>query len=240
MVQAHSTDRRWSRALQHEHSLRLELQDNMVALANQMQGMEDEARKKLHVQGPFARNTLSGTQSSPESPINSGASSLPENGITKADSKVKLEKKVVLAEEPDGYWSSEDEDKFFDAPEMSPEQWDKASSATGHKRNISGVSVNELQAILNEEPCSTDILPVTSDRKMSVSASFLIELHVSYMTFDIPLFCVCASGPCGSYSKLHQICGANSGQETDQCASKTKQQAESLDHYEKLYRKRSL
>ena len=172
MVQAHSTDRRWSRALQHEHSLRLELQDNMVALASQMQGMEDEARKKLHVQGPFGQSTLSSAHSSPESLINSGASSLPENGVAKVGSKVKSEKKVVLADEPDGYGSSDDEDKFFDAPEMSPEQWDKASSATGHKRNVSSVSVNEFQAILNEEPCSTDILPVTSDRKMSVSAIF--------------------------------------------------------------------
>lgn len=172
MVQAHSTDRRWSRALQHEHSLRLELQDNMVALASQMQGMEDEARKKLDVQGPFAQSTLSSAHSSPESLVNSGASSLPENGVAKVGLKVKSEKKVVLADEPDGYGSSDDEDKFFDAPEMSPEQWDKASSATGHKRNVSSVSVNELQAILNEEPCSTDILPVTSDRKMLVSAIF--------------------------------------------------------------------
>ena len=168
MVQAHSTDRRWSRALQHEHSLRLELQENMVALANQMQGMEDEARKKLKVQGPFARHNLPATPSSLELTVNSGPSSLPENG-TRAGSKVRLEKKVVLAEEPDGYYSSEDEDKFFDAPEMSPEEWDKASSATGHKRNTSTVSVNEFQAMLNEEPCSTDILPVSSDRKMSVS-----------------------------------------------------------------------
>lgn len=178
MVQAHSTDRRWSRALQHEHSLRLELQDNMVALASQMQGLEDEARKKLHVQGPFAQSTLSSAHSSPESLINSGPSSLPENGVAKVGLKVKSEKKVVLADEPDGYGTSDDEEKFFDAPEMSPEQWDKASSATGHKRNVSSVSVNELQAILNEEPCSTDILPVTSDRKMLVSGVFLL----SYMS----------------------------------------------------------
>ena len=163
-MQAHSTDRRWSRALQHEHSLRLELQDNMVALANQMQGMEDEARKNLKVQDPFSPNTLSPAQSSPESSV----PSLTENE-TKGESKVKSEKKVVLADEPDGYGSSEEEDKFFDAPEMSPEEWHKASSASGHKRNVSCVSVNEFQALLDEEPCSTDILPVSSDRKMSVS-----------------------------------------------------------------------
>ena len=168
MVQAHSTDRRWSRALQHEHSLRLELQENMVALANQMQGMEDEARKNMKVQDPFSQNSLPPSQSSPESSVSTTVSSLPEND-TKAGSKVKLEKKVVLADEPDGYGSSEDEDKFFDAPEMSSEEWHKASSAAGHKRNVSCVSVNEFQAMLNEEPCSTDILPVSSDRKMSVS-----------------------------------------------------------------------
>lgn len=178
MVQAHSTDRRWSRALQHEHSLRLELQENMVALANQMQGMEDEARKKLHVQGPFAQHPLSATSSSPEVTINTGDTSLPENDTKAVGSKVKSGKKVVLSEETDGYESSDDEDKFFDAPEMSPEEWDKASMATGHKRNVSSVSVNEFQAMMNEEPRSTDILPVSSDRKMSVSNIVVVMQHV--------------------------------------------------------------
>lgn len=144
----------------------------MVALANQMQGMEDEARKNLHVQGPFAQPVAAAARSSPESSVSSALSSLPENG-KKTESKEKSEKRVVLADVIDGYASSEDEDKFFDAPEMSPEEWNKASSAGGHKRNVSSVSVNELREILSEEPCSTDILPVTSDRKMSVSDLFL-------------------------------------------------------------------
>ena len=166
IVQAHSTDRRWSRALQHEHSLRLELQENMVALANQMQGMEDEARMKLKVRGPFAQPAM---PSSSEASVNTtGTASLPE-GVAKDESKVRSEKHVTVAEEPDGELSSDDEDKFFDAPEMSPEQWDQASSVVGHKRNVSQVSVNELQAILDEDPSSMDILPVSSDRKMSVS-----------------------------------------------------------------------
>ena len=165
-MQAHSTDRRWSRALQHEHSLRLELQENMVALANQMQGMEDEARVKLKVQGPFSQPAPATPSLSEASVSTTGTASLP-GGVAKDGSKVKSEKHVTVADEPDGSLSSDDEDKFFDAPEMSPEQWDRATS--GHKRNVSQVSVNELQAILDEEPTSMDILPVSSDRKMSVS-----------------------------------------------------------------------
>lgn len=170
VVQAHSTDRRWSRALQHEHSLRLELQENMVALANQMQGMEDEARMKLKVQGPFAQPAPATPSLSEASVSTTGTSSLP-GGVAKEGSKIKGEKRVTVADEPDGELSSDDEDKFFDAPEMSPEQWDRATSG-GHKRNVSQVSVNELQAILDEEPGSMDILPVSSDRKMSVSMKY--------------------------------------------------------------------
>lgn len=178
VVQAHSTDRRWSRALQHEHSLRLELQENMVALANQMQGMEDEARVKLKVQGPFSQPAPATPSLSEASVSTTGSSSLP-GGVIKNRSKVKSEKHVTVADEPDGSLSSDDEDKFFDAPEMSPEQWDRASSATlGHKRNVSQVSVNELQAILDEEPSSMDILPVSSDRKMSVSQYCSILMSV--------------------------------------------------------------
>lgn len=174
MVQAHSTDRRWSRALQHEHSLRLELQENMVALANQMQGLEDEARKKLKVRGPFAQHTPAAMSSSPESSVSTGVTPLP-SGMVKIESRAKLETKVIATDEPNGEQSSDDEDKFFDAPEMSPEEWDKASSATRHKRNVSCVSVNEFRAILSEEPGTDDILPVSSDRKMSVIEILLIK-----------------------------------------------------------------
>ena len=138
----------------------------MVALANQMQGMEDEARMNLKVQGPFAQPAPATPSLSETSVSTTGTASLP-GGMAKEGSKVKLGKHVTVADEPDGSLSSDDEDKFFDAPEMSPEQWDRATS--GHKRNVSQVSVNELQAILDEEPSSMDILPVSSDRRMSVS-----------------------------------------------------------------------
>ena len=180
VVQAHSTDRRWSRALQHEHSLRLELQENMEALANQMQGMENEAQMNLKVQGPFAQPAPATPSLSETSVSTTGTSSLPGGvGVAKEGSKVKLGKRVTVADEPDGSLSSDDEDKFFDAPEMSPEQWDRATSG-GHKRNVSQVSVNELQAILDEEPTSMDILPVSSDRKMSVSKKSVITVCCEY------------------------------------------------------------
>ena len=47
MSQAHQADRRWTRALQHEHSLRLQLQENMETLGKQMHNLESEARRSL-------------------------------------------------------------------------------------------------------------------------------------------------------------------------------------------------
>ena len=68
VVQARNTERRWSRALQHEHSLRLKLQENIEALAKQMTNMEDEARLKFQGTRPLIT-------SSPEASESSGSTS---------------------------------------------------------------------------------------------------------------------------------------------------------------------
>ena len=47
VVQAESTDRRWSRALQHELASRAQLQENMEKLAKEMHGLEAEARRSF-------------------------------------------------------------------------------------------------------------------------------------------------------------------------------------------------
>lgn len=47
MLQAENTDRRWSRALQHEHSIRVQLQENMEKLATEMHGLEAQARRSF-------------------------------------------------------------------------------------------------------------------------------------------------------------------------------------------------
>jgi len=45
MSQARSTEHRWSKALQHEKSLRKQLEDNLELIAKQMQGLESDAQK---------------------------------------------------------------------------------------------------------------------------------------------------------------------------------------------------
>ena len=47
VVQAECTERRWSRALQHELSARAQLQENMEKLAKEMHGLEAEARRSF-------------------------------------------------------------------------------------------------------------------------------------------------------------------------------------------------
>ena len=53
MVHARQVDHRWSRQLQLQQTKNQELQKNMVALASQMKGLEEEAMKKLKVPQPY-------------------------------------------------------------------------------------------------------------------------------------------------------------------------------------------
>ena len=47
VAQAEGTEKRWLRALQHELSIRTQLQENMEKLAKEMHGMEAEARRSF-------------------------------------------------------------------------------------------------------------------------------------------------------------------------------------------------
>ena len=204
MVQAQNTDRRWSRALQHEHSLRLQLQENMEALANQMQGLEDEARKSFQPKLPFhpslsTQNSVTSSETGDTSSINSGPTSpslptTPGGGIRRNTPKHQAGKKVRVFDKSSGVSEvdgvgeeSDDEDKFFDAPEIPAEDWNKATGvisdasshastpvatggekfSKGHKKTLSSVSVNDArELILLPE---VENLPYSLDRKLSVS-----------------------------------------------------------------------
>ncbi len=172
LLQATSTDRRWSRALQHEHSLRLEVQESMEAMANQMHGMEREAR------GMFSPQMSASSQgSSPQDSASVVSGDCPVPGIGRSH-----EVKVIpggatgrVGEGRGEEGKEEEEEKFFDAPEISQEEWERAwkevdstsSFTPGHKRNVSTASVNEAQTLLSApEP---EHLPVCSERTMSVS-----------------------------------------------------------------------
>ena len=95
MVHARHMDRRWARTLQYQQTKNQELQKNMVALASQMKGLEEEAMKKLKVRQPYPPSlpppeTATRTQSaSGEEPISAGAS-------PKAAGKDESEDKVAV------------------------------------------------------------------------------------------------------------------------------------------------
>ena len=190
VVQARSTERRWSRALQHEHSLRLQLQDNMVALASQMHGLEDEARQ--HLLPAFNVMSTAGTgPSMGTSELRNNVSKAPDTPATETTFPNEKE----LSAEPDGISADEsedDEDKFFDAPEMAAREWSKpdvpslsfaqkatGNFAVGHRRNISTVSVNDTSFMKPESDADVkEKLPqISSDRRMAVSTDVVRLVH---------------------------------------------------------------
>ena len=63
LAHARHMDRRWERTLHQQQAQNQELQKNMVALASQMKGLEEEAMKKLRVKEPYSK--LSGPLQAP-------------------------------------------------------------------------------------------------------------------------------------------------------------------------------
>lgn len=165
MEQARNTDRRWSRALQHEHSLRLQLEENMEALAKEMHGLESEARAsvqyEIHRASPSTGLVLG--RAAPMEEDTPPTAERNSDGIT-LHGVLKLRQVDRTAEMDDVNEESEEEDKFFDAPEAA-EADDRF--VLGHKRNVSSVSVNEAQELTTTP--EDDLLPVSRDRTMSVS-----------------------------------------------------------------------
>ena len=54
LAHARHMDRRWERMLHQQQAQNQELQKNMVALASQMKGLEEEAIKKLRIKEPYS------------------------------------------------------------------------------------------------------------------------------------------------------------------------------------------
>ena len=175
MSRAQNTNRRWSRAMQHEHSKRLQLQENMEKLATEMHSLETEARRSFSKGhwGPALANCS--TESSREKEEENAEAVMMAVGELKGD-RVEEE--------------SEDDDKFFDAVEVSNNEWIGSKSVSfkpmgvevmgevereteedqkfSHRRNVSTVSMNEAQMLLSSpEP---DQLPVCPERTMSVNS----------------------------------------------------------------------
>lgn len=164
--------------------------------------MEDEIRQKF--QGKSLPPSLSGINLELTDPSQTNSRS----GSLKREPKhhkkqVSVTTNAIYEATDNGVKPSDEEDQFFDAPEISEEDWAKAgttsSSATnsgmstpvaggssrfelGHKRSVSGVSVNEAQDFLSSPDDRS--LPVTSDRKMSVSC-----LRLLYFLLCTIIFC---------------------------------------------------
>lgn len=197
--------------------MRLQLQDNMETLANQMHGLEDEAR--LSMQGFLpSLNTMSSHSSelgSPNSELLSPASILKmkkisprETAATSFDSPEK-DLSAGISEDEGG----SDEDKFFDAPEVSAEELNKAdqpflptskqeSFSVGHRRSISTASVNDTTSMRYTSDANVKEKPpqISSDRRMSVSLTnfYFFRFYIYLWFYRFPLVLPLAS------LRLHQ------------------------------------
>ena len=158
----------------------------MEALANQMHGLEDEARQS--VQGGLP--SLPGV---PSHAAPSASASLPLLKTKEAASKPvspiydssgdQCDGNSVSRRENGGGYESDEEEKFFDAPEISPEDWKKSKDAdqpsrgttplsVGHRRSFSTTSVNDSSSMRSTAADVEEKLPqVSSDRRMAVSDS---------------------------------------------------------------------
>ena len=173
MLQAKKTEKRWSRSLQHEHSLRLQLQENIETLANQMHGFEDEVRQSVERTVTFHSGTMAtGSESSVD--------------------KTRCRKKVTASDSPDGgkvgkqehHSSEEDDDEFFDASEVSVKGLKNSNTdcvqmleglpVVGLRRSVSAASVNDSASMHSSSESSIkEKLPqISSDRKLTVSTVF--------------------------------------------------------------------
>lgn len=166
----------------------------MEALANQMHGLEDEAR--LSVQGMLpSLNAVSSHGSELTTPI--GDSSELTNSIVRVN-QIASRKKVATFDSPEneldgGSADESDEEKFFDAPEVSVQesiapaelpsilQKPMEEFAVGHRRNISTASVNDTSFMKStpDADVKQKFPQISSDRRMAVSV--LIILRVMFV-----------------------------------------------------------
>ena len=168
---ATDAEHRWSRALQQEHTLRLQLQDSLEMLANQMHGLENQAKRANWSSPKSAIDILSLASrgsggSSPSADLKDrklGAS------VSEADVKgggTDGEEQREQIEEEELNPGEEDEDKFYDAPEADDIMIASVNDRT-HSRNQSAGSVNDMQVIADVCP-GGDLVPFSAKNAMMV------------------------------------------------------------------------
>lgn len=146
----------------------------MEALANQMHGLEDEARQSVQGVLPSSHIVSSPAKASPGNNSSQLATAL---DVLKTEEVVSKPPVPPHENSKEDESEEDDDDKFFDAPEMSPEDWGGAkdtpdsSFPVGHRRSVSTTSVNDASSIESVVSGSDvkEMLPQVSERRMAVS-----------------------------------------------------------------------
>ena len=133
LKQARNVEKRWTKELQNERDLCQQLQENLETMANQIHGLENEAkwtaegRPRISSQG--SKENLPPSRASSEissslSPISSSPNRVGEFGGEEGKKGEREgEKRKGEGEE------SEEDEKFFDAQEISVDEWAKSTKA---------------------------------------------------------------------------------------------------------------
>ena len=128
LKQARNMEKRWTKELQNERDLRQQLQENLETMANQIHGLENEAkwtaegRPRISSQGSKENLPPSGASSE----ISSSSSPNRIGGFEGEEGNKRVgegEKRKGEGEE------SEEDEKFFDAQEVSVDEWAKSTKA---------------------------------------------------------------------------------------------------------------
>ena len=130
-------ERRWTRELQNEKDLRHRLQENLETMANQIHGLENEAqrtaegRPHLPSQGSkeAAQSSTTSSEVSLMLPLLMPTSEISKLGLGEFGVGGATQKDEVDRGAEGGERESEEEERFFDAPEISVEEWAKSTRA---------------------------------------------------------------------------------------------------------------
>ena len=177
LLLATNVEKRWQRLLQHERSMRMELQENFEALAKQMHVLEDTVRRasqkgmdvlqqELEDSRQFSSSNVVSPDTSPTNETTTPTKKLPGGAqrvtfnLPKSEGstppKSPPHSPVVTDTETSQFGlfykdeddDEDDDDKFFDASDIPDSLLTPASSQSlSHKRTASSVSVNEATPI---------------------------------------------------------------------------------------------
>lgn len=164
---ARSVEKKWTRELQSERDLRLRLQENLETMADQMYGLESEAQRTAE-QRP--RISSQGSREMPSSATSSETSLMllvphsPGGAVGGSEKRDEIDggaQSVVGG----GREGDSDDEPFFDAHEISAEEWAKSTKAEFLGNETDPSAVPEGTA----GPTAADIPPIDSKSTEQVS-----------------------------------------------------------------------